>query len=70
MFCSKRSAFKPWTPKFTHYNGYEVFMELVESGEIKLANRDNTVMTPCEAILFLELLYVKHQNGILKVIKK
>jgi hypothetical protein len=45
-------------------------MELVESGEIKLANRDNTVMTPCEAILFLELLYVKHQNGILKVIKK
>jgi len=70
MIGSKRSAFKPWIPKFTHYNGYEVFMDLAESGQIKLANQDNTVMTPCEAVLFLELMYIKHQNGILKVIKK
>jgi len=45
-------------------------MELAESGQIKLANQDNTVMTPCEAVLFLELMYIKYQNGILKVIKK
>jgi len=45
-------------------------MELVESGQIKMANKDNTIMTPCEAVLFLEMMYVKYQNGILKVIKK
>jgi hypothetical protein len=70
MIGSRKSAFKPWTPKFTLFNGYEVFMELAESGEIKMANKDGTIMTPCEAVLFLEMMYVKYQNGVLKVIKK
>jgi hypothetical protein len=67
MFPSEKSAFKPWLAKV---NPYQMFIELIESGEIRLADSNNDVMTPFESVLYMENLYIKYTNGIIKVIKK
>ena len=66
MFSSNKSAFKPWKRTF---NAYEIFIELIESGEIRLVGRDKVVLTPFESVLYMENLYIKSSNGIIKVVK-
>jgi hypothetical protein len=67
MFASSKSAFKPWVRTF---NAYEVFINLLESGEITLANNNGTAMSPFEAVIFMEQIYIKNQNGTIKVVKR
>ena len=65
---SVNSAFKPWEPP-KKINFYKIFMDLVESNEIKIT-RNKKVLTPFEGALWLENLELKIVNGVIKIINK
>ena len=65
---SEKSAFKPWVPGFKDINSYSFFVNLIESGHIKLSGSDGKPMSPFESLLFLENIRVKIENGIIKVV--
>jgi hypothetical protein len=44
-------------------------MELFESGEVKIATKDNQILTPAEAIMYFETLQIIVVDGVLKVLK-
>ena len=66
----RKSAFRPWTPSLRHINAYSVFQDLVESGELRLADKDGRILNHFDACLLLDEIHVKYQNGVIKVIKK
>jgi hypothetical protein len=66
---SEHSAFKPWSPGLNDINGYSFFVNLIESGEIKLSGSDGKPMSPFESLLFLENIHIKIENGTIKVIR-
>ena len=47
-----------------------MFMDIVESGEIKIATKNNEILTPAEAMILFETMQVRYQEGVLKVIKQ
>lgn len=64
---SKNSAFKPYV---SSPSPYKMFMDIVESGEIKIATKNNEILTPAEAMILFETMEVRYQEGVLKVIKQ
>ena len=64
---STKSAFTPWKPSIQQFNGYRVLLELLEAGEIRLS-KNNITMTPFEACLWMEGLYIRCNHGVVKVI--
>jgi hypothetical protein len=61
---SKKSAFKQWKKPI---NGYRLLMDLIESGQMKLADKDG-ILTPFEGALWLDAFKIKVTNGIVKKI--
>jgi hypothetical protein len=61
---SKNSAFKP----YVKFNPYNTFMDIIESGEIKIATRNNEILTPAEAIMLFDTMKVRYQNGVIKIV--
>jgi hypothetical protein len=64
---SPNSAFKPYIP---YPSPYKMFMDIIEAGEIKIATRDNEILTPAESMILFETMQVRYQEGVIKVVKK
>ena len=65
---SKRSAFKPYIPSVV-LSPYKMFMDIIEAGEIRIATKNNELLTPAEAMILFETMQVRYQEGVIKVIK-
>jgi hypothetical protein len=77
---SKNSAFKPYISQPGLYktnpykpnpyktNPYNIFMDIIESGEIKIATKKNEILTPAESIILFETMKVRYQEGVIKVV--
>ena len=61
---SKNSAFKP----YIKFNPYNTFMDIIESGEIKIATKKNEILTPAESMILFETMKIRYQEGVIKVV--
>lgn len=66
---SSRSAFQRYQGQPKRFCAYNTFMELFESGHVKIATKDNVVLTPAEAIIYFETLQITVVDGVVKVLK-
>ena len=66
---SSRSAFQIYHAQPKRFCAYNTFMELFESGEVKIATKDNQILTPAEAIMYFETLQITVVDGVVKVLK-
>jgi hypothetical protein len=46
-----------------------MFMDIIEAGEIRIAERNGQILTPAEAMILFETMQVRYQEGVIKVIK-
>ncbi len=66
---STSSAFRAWKPAVKESHAYDILISLLESGQVTLVDKDKKILTPFEACLFMDSLYVKNDTGVLKIIK-
>jgi hypothetical protein len=64
---SENSAFKVYKPKPVKFDPYKLFVDLIESGQLAIAE-NNKILTPFEGSLYLENIHVKIDEGVIKVV--
>ena len=64
---STKSAFKIYKPVPIKFDPYKLFVDLIESGQLAIAE-NNKILTPFEGSLYLENIHVKIDEGVVKVV--
>ena len=64
---SPRSAFHQYIPERT-VSTSKIITDIILSGELKIASKDNKRLSPFEAINLLESIKIVYENGVFKVV--
>ena len=64
---SSKSAFKVYQQPEKTIHPYDLFMQLIESGQLKIADKGR-ILNPFEGWVFMESIKLKTVNGIVKIV--